>query len=106
LTHEPKIYDALENFWGDRSLIEFVDFSELIARQARDLIREAISLKYALHTNDAIHLISAQHVGVSDFFTYDHKLNKFSNILRYDIQEPYLLSPKLPLVFPSEPDGE
>jgi predicted nucleic acid-binding protein len=29
---DPKIYTAIEGFWGDTSLIEFVDFSELIAR--------------------------------------------------------------------------
>lgn len=33
------VRDALESFWGDSTIIEFVDFNELIARQARDLIR-------------------------------------------------------------------
>ncbi len=100
---DKKVYDALENFWGDNSLIEFVDFNELIARQARDLIRQAISLKYALRTNDAIHLTSAKYVGVSECFTYDQKLNKFSSIIGCDIREPYVSSPKLPLVFPDDP---
>src|SRR2546423_1033068 len=43
---DQKVYEALEHLWGDTSLVEFVDFNELIARQARDLIRQAISLKY------------------------------------------------------------
>jgi predicted nucleic acid-binding protein len=86
---DKKVYDALENFWGDNSLIEFVDFNELIARQARDLIRKAIILKYALRPNDAIHLTSAGFVGVGECFTYDQKLHKFSNIVGYDIREPY-----------------
>ena len=96
---DKKIYDALESFWGDTSLIEFVDFNELVARQARDLIRQAIGLKYALRTNDAIHLISAKYVGVSEFFTYDKKLEKFGTIVGYDVREPYVSSPRLPLVF-------
>ena len=50
------VYNALESFWGDSSLIEFIDFNERIARQARDLIREAIGQGYALRTNNAIHL--------------------------------------------------
>lgn len=94
---QQKIYDALEVFWGDTSLLEFVDFNELIARHARDLIRRAISQKYALRTNDAIHLSSAQYVGVDEFFTYDKKLEKFGTLLGYSIQEPYVNSPRLPL---------
>ena len=102
---DQKTYEAIEGFWGDTSLIEFVDFNELIARQARDLIRKAITLKYALRTNDAIHLISAQFVGVGECFTYDKKLHKFSSIVGYDIREPYVNSPKLPLVFPDDSEG-
>lgn len=100
---DQKIHDALENFWGDSSLVEFIDFNELIARQARDLIRRAISLKYVLRTNDAIHLTSAKYVGVSEFFTYDQKLQKFGSLMGYDILEPYVRSPKLPFSFPDDP---
>lgn len=96
---DQSIYDALESFWGDASLIEFVDFNELIARQARDLIRKAIGLKYALRTNDAIHLMSAKFVGVAECFTYDDKLYKFGSFLQYDIRAPYVLAPRLPLDF-------
>lgn len=60
---DQQVFDNLENFWGDSSLIEFVDFNELLARQARDLIRKAISLKYSLRTNDAMHLVSAKYAG-------------------------------------------
>jgi len=59
--------------------------------------------KYALRTNDAIHLTSARYVGVTECFTYDQKLNKFSSIIGYDILEPYVSSPRLPLVFPDDP---
>lgn len=99
---DQKIYEAIEDFWGDTSLIEFVDFNELIARRARDLIRKAITLKYALRPNDAIHLTSAGFAGVTECFTYDQKLHKFSSTVGYDIREPYVNSPKLPFEFPDD----
>lgn len=103
---DDSVLEALDSFWGDSTLVAFADFSELIARQARDLIRQAISLKYALRTNDAIHLVSAQYVGVSECFTYDQKLHKFASIMGYDIVEPYVSSPRLPLIFPDDPQQE
>jgi predicted nucleic acid-binding protein len=103
---DPKIYTAIDGFWGDASLIEFVDFNELIARQARDLIRQAISLKYTLHTNDAIHLISARYVGASECFTYDQKLYKFASIAGYDIREPFVDTSQPPFVSLEDPSEE
>lgn len=94
-----EVYEALESFWGDSSLIEFIDLNELIARQSRDLIRQAIAAKYALTNKDAIHLTSAKFVGVSECFTYDHKLQKFSTMVGCRILEPYTNSPRLPLIF-------
>lgn len=97
-----QIYDAIENFWNDTSLIEFVDVNESTARQARDLIREAIASKYTLRPNDALHLVSAKFVGINEFFTYDQKLHKLSDIMGYAILEPYVRSPQLPFTFSDE----
>lgn len=96
--------DAFEGFWNDTSLIEFVDLNEIIARQARDLIRKAIPQKLALRPNDAIHLASAKFAGVSECLTYDKKLHRFNSLMGYDIREPYTNSPKLPFVFSDDPD--
>jgi predicted nucleic acid-binding protein len=98
-----KTLDALDSFWGDTSLIEFVDFNELVARKARDLIRTAIDQTYTLRTNDAIHLTSAQFIGATECFTYDAKLHKFSSSIGIDVREPYVSAPKLPLIFPGDP---
>lgn len=100
-----RVYDAIESFWGDSSLIEFVEINELIARQSRDLVRKAISLQYALRPLDALHLVSAQFAGVTECFTYDDKLPKFSSTLGIDIREPYVNSPRLPLNFDDKPDN-
>jgi len=92
----PKQHEILDAFWADSSLIELVDCSEVIARQARDLIRQATPLGYVLRTNDAIHLVSARFVGAKFCFTYDKKLHKFSGMLGCDIRDPFVDSPKLP----------
>lgn len=93
------ILNAIDSFWGDMSLIEFIDFNELIARKARELIRHAINLGFSLRTNDAIHLVSAQSIGISEFLTYDKRLEKFSQITNYAIKEPYVMNPRLPFTF-------
>lgn len=93
---------ALDSFWGDASLLEFIDFNERVARDARDLIRQAIGLQIALRPNDAIHLASAKYVGVSECLTYDQKLHRFSGMLDMVVREPYVSAPKLPLDFPDD----
>lgn len=104
MQHQPdsSISDAIDAFWGDSSLIEFVEFSEMVARQARHLIRSALSKSYQLTTIDAIHLSSAKFVGVLECFTYDKKLFKFADIQGYRITEPYVNAPRLPLAFPDD----
>lgn len=85
----------LDEFWNDTSLIEFVDFNEIIARQARTLIRDAINKKHALYPYDAIHLTSARYAGTTIFFTYDRKLTKFSDPPNFMVQEPFIDQPPL-----------
>lgn len=99
------VQNKIERFWNDTSLVEFMVVDEFIARLARNLIRQAISMKYILRTNDAIHLTSAKYAGVYEFFTYDQKLFKFGSIQGYNIREPYVSAPKLPLIFPDDPQA-
>ncbi len=85
----------LDTFWGDTSLIEFIDIYEQISRQARTLMRRAIPLGYRLKPADAIHLASAQAVEVAEFFTYDD-LGKFEKLTGFRILEPYVIQAQLP----------
>jgi predicted nucleic acid-binding protein len=89
------IEERFDSFWGDTSLVEFIDVHEAIARNARQLMREAIPHGYALKPADSIHLASANIMGVAEFFTYDN-LSKFEVLVNFEIREPYVTTkPKL-----------
>ena len=101
---DDKVRETLDNFWADSTLLEFVDFNELIARQARDLIRRVIPLGYVLKSHDAIHLATAKYVDAKECFTYDDKLHKYNSYVGLNILSPYVSSPKLPLFSSDDPD--
>lgn len=86
--------ERLDQFWGDQSLIEFVDFQELLARNARTLMRRSSTRGYNLRAPDALHLVSAQFVGAAEFLTYDD-LGKHAELTGLKILEPHIEQPKL-----------
>jgi predicted nucleic acid-binding protein len=90
---------AMDKFWADRSIITFVDCHELIARQARNLMRTALQKGWKLKPPDAIHLATAARMGVSEFNTYDTPLFKYAQDIGAIIREPH--SPQMPLTLPS-----
>ncbi|MCY4526063.1 MAG: PIN domain-containing protein [Anaerolineaceae bacterium] len=75
----------LDDLWEDTSLVELSEFYDSLARRARRHVREYSRLKPA----DAIHLATAQLVGVSEFFTYDGLLLRLSDKFEFEISEPY-----------------
>lgn len=77
-----------DSLWQDASLIEFVEVSEPIARNARTLMRSAVPQKWSLKPPDAIHLASAMMVGVKLFLTYDDGLTKYTALTGLSIQVP------------------
>lgn len=95
---QPDVEAKLDAFWANTSLLEIVDFHERLARSARNLMRQATQMKYSLKPGDALHLVSAQSVGVEEFFTYDDDmLGRFEKILGFKVCQPYVAQPKLPL---------
>ena len=91
----PDVEEKFDVFWADTSLIELIDFHENLARKARTLMRQATINKYSLQGVDALHIVSAQLVGVDKFFTYDIKLKKFEDMVGFSISEPHVDQPKL-----------
>jgi predicted nucleic acid-binding protein len=92
------VADKISQLWSETSPIKLVEFHELIAFAARDLVRLAMPNEWNLKPMDAIHLATAQRVGVDAFHTYDSKLNKYAKATGLRIEPPY--APVLPF-----PDG-
>lgn len=90
--------DKISQLWLPTSPIKLIEFHELIAFAARDLVRLAMPNEWNLKPMDAIHLATAQRVGVDAFHTYDSKLNKYRAATGLVIEPPY--APVLPF-----PDG-
>lgn len=84
----------LDSFWADRNLLEFADFHERIAHQARDLTWLAAESGLSLKSSDAVHLASALMFGAREFLTYDN-LIQFTDLTGLDIKEPYVNQPRL-----------
>ena len=75
---DPEIESRLDSLWTQDSPIRLVEFYPLIADGARDLLRRAMILGWGLKPMDAIHLSTARQQGVSDFHTYDQRLEKYA----------------------------
>lgn len=91
------IEQKIDALWNDDSVIGLIELHDDIAIRARDLIRKARSQSLSLRPPDAIHLASAQWLGVEEIQTYDDKLYRYSTLIGCTIREPY--TPQLPLGF-------
>lgn len=83
--------EMLDKLWRNTSLVELVEYNFSLARRARALVRRFNGLK----PPDAIHLATAQLVGVPKFYTYDDKLLKLSEKFEFDIENPPIGQPRL-----------
>ena len=82
-----RLENMLDAFWADEGLLEIADMSEIVARQARGLLRLAIHDGYGLKPPDAIHLATAQLIKVEKFITYDD-LGRYARWVGYPIVSP------------------
>lgn len=92
---DPAVERALDELWSDRSAIKLVDFDQLIARDARALMRTAITQGRRLQPADATHLASARSVGATEFHTYDQGLYKYASDVGFTIRAPFTAKPRL-----------
>jgi predicted nucleic acid-binding protein len=91
---DPDIELAIDALWNDRSAIRLVEFSEIIAQSARNLLRRSIEVGRKLKPMDAIHLATASNRRVSQFHTTDEPLKAWQD-LGFDVQDPFTPKPKL-----------
>lgn len=97
---DPDVERRIDSLWADRSVLTLVEVNEEIARIARNLLRDAIPNNWALKPKDAIHLATAQWVDrnaspVSEFHTYDTKLEKYQTMMGIHIVEPYVVQHRM-----------
>ena len=91
---DPEVERRIDNLWADSGAIVPVEYHDIIGREARRLIRDAIPMGWRLRPQDAVHLATAQWlssagINVEEFHTYDKALYKYADIVGFKILEPY-----------------
>lgn len=82
------IIDAL---WAPGGPIKTVEFYDLIATEARTLIRRGIEQGWgSLKPIDAIHLATAKQMGVAEFHTYCGGLHAWNGHIGFPVTAPQL----------------
>lgn len=85
---------AIDALWADRSAVQLVEFDQLIAREARRLLRASLDIGRGLKPMDAIHLATASIMHVADCHTTDNRLQAWSNDLDFPVRDPWTETPK------------
>lgn len=85
---DPRVLDRIDQLWADTSVVQLVEFHDLIARDARELVRRAMEAGQSLKPADAIHLATAQRMGVVEFHTYDERLRGKAFLVKFPLMEP------------------
>jgi predicted nucleic acid-binding protein len=85
---------AIDALWSDRSAVQLVEFDQVIARDARRLLRQSIDIDRRLKPMDAIHLATAAITQVDDCHTTDDRLQRW-NDLGFPVRDPWTETPQL-----------
>ena len=85
----PQAREAIESFWRSRA-ITLVELHELIAMEARDIVRRSMMERWKIKPNDAVHLATAQHLEVNAFHTLDKALLACDDRFPFRITAPDL----------------
>lgn len=106
LEHAQESEDRITKFWQSRA-ISLVDAHELIAIDARAIVRDSLFNQWLIKPKDAIHLATAKRLGVVAFHTMDKRLLACDGKFPFTICVPDLLwstsaSAVEQLRFPSE----
>lgn len=82
--------EKINKLWDAESPVKTVEVHEIVALNARQLIREVIPKGFGLKPADAIHLATARMLNVAEFHTYDQKLFKFAPMMGFGIVFPHV----------------
>lgn len=87
---DPNIEAKIDAMFNDDRVIKLIDFSPVIARDARFLVRDSIaSPTNILKPLDAVHLASAERLKVREFLTYDKKILLHNGRFSFPIHIPF-----------------
>ncbi len=79
----------IDELWAPGSPVATVEFYDLVAYEARSLMRRGISQGWgSLKPIDAIHVATAQHLAVAEFHTYDRRIQAWNGRLTFSVTEP------------------
>jgi predicted nucleic acid-binding protein len=92
---DPAVLVSLDDLWADDSIVRLIEFDQLTARRARDLLRRSIETPRSLKPLDAIHLATALQMGVEDCHTTDARMKSW-NDLGFPVRDPWTAKPRLP----------
>jgi predicted nucleic acid-binding protein len=68
--------------------VTLVDFHQLIAEEAKSLMRAAIVKGWSLKPYDAVHLGTAKRMEIARFQTYDTGLDKYGADFGFSVERP------------------
>ena len=102
---DPSVEDAIDALWADTA-VTLIEFHDLIALEARGLVRSGLHQAWSLKPLDAIHLATAKWFDVDEFHTYDKRLIKEG--LGFPIRNPAVTGLSVPpqLGLSIDPDDE
>lgn len=80
--------EKIDRLWHPSSPIRMMEFTQLVAKEARQLLRKNLELDIGLKPMDAIHIATALRAKVDELHTYDENLKKWSEPAGLRIVEP------------------
>lgn len=92
---DSNVEQAIDALFSDREVVVLIEFHEMIAREARRLMRRALTLGRSLKPPDAIHLASAVQHGARVVHTYDDGMRSYADLAGLAIELPATTSPRL-----------
>jgi len=88
----PTVQARIDNLWADRKAIRLSEMHQIVAHEARRLVRYATVNGWALKPADAIHLATAiglkSTIGLTEIHTYEPKWRKFQPEVGVRIRAP------------------
>lgn len=105
-TLDPAVEAQIDELWGTGSPVKMVEFHDVLASDARQLIRDALPKGWSLRPADAIHLATAARHRVSEVHTYDTPLLKYKDLIGIPILHPKAQAPMMSLQAPTPPPAQ